>query len=266
MAADTPKTREIPIVTFDTAGRGPKVKPVRDLLPGEIPGVTSRLLSLGSKGKHKEAGTNDKDRVFLFLRGSGTFRADGKSHAVEGETIARLPVGTAWEIGASAGASLDVLILDKTLSEEDRGELKKYPQHNAGPYIKKFSECETYGESIKSAKTTSRTLLPENIVPRMAIGTVQTIGPDKVGAHAHPMLEQLFLGLPGNEIIVHADAAQVKLPENAMLHIPVGASHWAEVAEGKKMHYIWMDFFSTREGQLWLKTHKPNAPASKPTP
>jgi hypothetical protein len=29
------------------------------------------------------------------------------------------------------------------------------------------------------------------------------------------------------------------------------------VEENKKMYYMWMDFFLTREGQEWLKTHKP---------
>jgi quercetin dioxygenase-like cupin family protein len=107
--------------------------------------------------------------------------------------------------------------------------------------VRKFAECPTYGEAIKSAKTTSRTLLPKDVVPRMSIGTVETIGPDKVAPHAHPMLEQFFLGLEGNDIVVHADGAQTALGANTLLHIPLGSSHGAEVAEGKKLHYVWMD-------------------------
>jgi hypothetical protein len=40
-------------------------------------------------------------------------------------------------------------------------------------------------------------------------------------------------------------------------HIPLGSTHWATVSEDKKMYYMWMDFFLTKEGQEWLKTHKP---------
>jgi hypothetical protein len=36
--------------------------------------------------------------------------------------------------------------------------------------------------------------------------------------------------------------------------------HGSEVSQGKKLHYIWMDFFATREGQEWLKNHKPETP------
>jgi quercetin dioxygenase-like cupin family protein len=127
----------------------------------------------------------------------------------------------------------------------------------AAPLVKKFRECTPYREAIKSAKTVSRTLLPENYVPRMAMGTVETTGPDEVGAHRHPMLEQLFLGLRGNDITVTADDERANLKEFAILHIPLGSNHGAKVEAGKKLHYIWMDFFMAKEGQEWLKMHKP---------
>lgn len=62
------------------------------------------------------------------------------------------------------------------------------------------------------------------------LGTVEAPGPDEVGAHKYPMLEQLFLGLAGNDITVHADDKSVGLKEYSILHIPTGSSHWAEVA------------------------------------
>jgi hypothetical protein len=62
--------------------------------------------------------------------------------------------------------------------------------------------------------------------------------------------------LAENNIIVHADEAQAAFPEFAVLHIPLGSSHWVEVTKGHRMRYMWMDFFLTTEGQEWLKTHK----------
>jgi quercetin dioxygenase-like cupin family protein len=161
------------------------------------------------------------------------------------------------EVGA--GERLQALRVRHAVSAADRAELKKFAANNAGPHVMKFSECPKYGEAIKSAKTVSRTLLPENYVMRVAMGTVETAGPDEVGAHKHPMLEQLFLGLAGNEITVIADGVRARLGPLSMLHIPSGSNHGAEVAAGKKMHYIWMDFFATKEGQEWLKMHKPVA-------
>jgi quercetin dioxygenase-like cupin family protein len=126
--------------------------------------------------------------------------------------------------------------------------------------VKKFGECEAYHEAIKSAKTVSRTLLPKNIVPRMAIGTVETTGPDTVKRHRHPMLEQYFLGLENNNITVLSDSASTVLKENELFHIPSGSDHGAEVAEGNKLYYVWMDFFQDTKGMEWLKMHKPITP------
>ena len=87
------------------------------------------------------------------------------------------------------------------------------------------------------------------------MGTVQTKGPDSVGAHKHPMLEQLFLGLAGNNCTVYADDAKVDLPEHAVLHIPLGSSHSVSVEQDETLYYVWMDFFLDKKGEEWLETH-----------
>jgi len=66
----------------------------------------------------------------------------------------------------------------------------------------------------------------------------------------------LFLGLGGNKIEVIADEASTKLNEFEILHIPIGSNHSATVKENEMMYYIWMDFFLTKKGEDWLKTHK----------
>jgi len=87
------------------------------------------------------------------------------------------------------------------------------------------------------------------------MGTVQTKGPDEVGAHEHPMLEQLFFGLSGNNCTVYADDAQTAFPEYSVLHIPLGSRHSVSVEEGETLNYIWMDFFLDSKGEEWLDTH-----------
>src|SRR5258708_14713071 len=174
-----------------------------------------------------------KDVVWLFIGGKGIIRSGGHDYEIKEETIARAPVGWPWEIEASQGQSLVALRIRKTLTPEDRAELLKYPENNTAPWVKAFSACTPYSEAIKSAKTVSRTLLPENVVPRMAAGTVETTGPDQVGRHSHPMLEQLFIGLQGNDSTVSADNVTAKFPEYSILHIPLGSMHGTQVAAGR---------------------------------
>ena len=96
-------------------------------------------------------------------------------------------------------------------------------------------------------------ILPENIVPRLCIGSVETSGPDEVGAHTHPMLEQLFYGLKMNNCIVRADGIEAAFKENTLLHIPLGSRHGVVVEEGKILNYIWMDLFRSQEDMGYIR-------------
>ena len=256
-----------PVVRLDlgvAARSTAKVAMISDLLPGEIPGIRSTALSLPPGVAHREPASAEEDRVFLVLAGNGEFMAGGKAHPVMRETIAHFPVDWGVDMKASDAEGLDILVLRLTLTPMDREDLAANADLSRAVYIKTFKECEPYREKIKSAKTVSRTLLPKNIVPRMAIGTVETTGPDKVAPHRHPMLEQYFLGLVNNDIIVICDGKRTPLKENELFRIPSGSNHGARVDKGRKLYYVWMDFFQDRRGLEWLNEHQPIPPAKKP--
>ena len=260
-AAITPAVRlHLGIVPHNAA----KTALIQDVLPGEIPGIRSITLSLAPGVTHRVPASFEEDRVFLVLAGNGEITANGKGHPVAQETIAHFPVGWSVEVKTSGARGLDILVLRLTLTPADREDLAAHTDLNTVAYVRTFKECEPYGEAIKSAKTVSRTLLPKNIVPRMAIGTVETTGPDKVAPHRHPMLEQYFLGLKDNDITVVSDDTRTLLKANDLFHIPSGSNHGAEVADGRRLYYVWMDFFQDRQGLEWLNEHKPLAPAKKP--
>ncbi|MEI6077747.1 MAG: hypothetical protein WCS94_19350 [Verrucomicrobiota bacterium] len=237
-----------------------------EVLSGEIKDVILHLVSIHGAGRHIDPSDRDHEIIWLFLKGRGTIRTQDATVEVDGKTIARAPLGWAWQFEVPPGEILHGLRIRTKLSADDRLELNKFPQNNSASLVKKFSDCPAYREAIKSPKTTSRTLLAENFVPRVALGTVETTGPDAVAAHRHPMLEQLFLGLQDNDITVTADATTARLTSFDILHIPLGSNHGAQVAEGRKLHYIWMDFFMTKGGQEWLKMHKPVVEEKKTSP
>lgn len=229
-------------------------------MTGEILGVDVEHIAVGGDASHVESAVADRAVVWLVVDGRGTLTAKDQRFEVDGETIARAPQGWDWRIQAAPGSTLHLLRIRQQLTPDDLQELSRHSEFQQAPHVKRFQDCEPYSEAIKSPKTISRTLLPEHYVPRMAMGTVETTGPDAVGEHKHPMLEQFFFGLRGNDITVTADGENANLKQFALLHIPLGSMHGAQVADGKKMHYIWMDFFFNKEGQEWLQMHKPLEP------
>ena len=237
---------------------------IEEVMAKEVPGVVTEYVAIAGPARYVESPSRSEERVWLALDGRAAFVHKARTFAVTEECIARAPLGETWTIDVPAGSTLRCIRFRKELSEEDRLEYAKFPAHHVQPYFRRFLECVPYREAIKSPKTTSRTLLPQDIVPRMALGTVETTGPDEVGRHKHPMLEQFFVSLRGNRCTVSADAEQIVLPELAILHIPLGSMHGAKVAAGDKLYYIWVDCFTTKEGQEWLKTHKPITEAPAP--
>jgi hypothetical protein len=235
-----------------------------ELLPGEI--AETKIEHIACVGPIKKTVSLSEKNInmFLFIKGNGTLHSDTLSFQIVPESIG-IPLNfKKIDIEVPVGETLHYIAFTKKITKEDYEDYDSYTEENKPDiFFTKFSDCAPYTEKIKSPKTVSRTVLPQDIIPRVALGTVETTGPDRVGAHEHPMLDQLFLGLTDNDVVVHADDESAKFGAYSLLHIPIGSSHSVTVEDGKKMYYLWMDFFIDREGQKWLKTHKPTSTEKK---
>ncbi|MFI3266673.1 MAG: hypothetical protein R3Y15_05910 [Rikenellaceae bacterium] len=230
---------------------------IEELMPNEV--IDTKITHIAFVGPATKTlnFSNDSTNMLIFMKGNGTLKADTTLYELVPESIAIPITYSSVEIDVPAGETLHFVQFTKKITEDDRISIADFPEENRYDlYYTKFIDCEPYVEPIKSPNTVSRTVLPGDIIPRIALGTVGAPGPDEVGAHVHPMLDQLFLGLEDNHITVHADGASAVLPEFALLHIPLGSNHGVTVDANNEMYYLWMDFFMEREGQEWLKTHQ----------
>ena len=229
----------------------------KTLMINEIDGISVTQISLASGEIRKETQEDGYRNIYLFIKGNGNVVVNNEKFDISSETVLVQNTIKNMDIHAEKNDTLHFLKISSKLTQQDKLDLKEFPTENTQEiYFKKFTDCEAYTEPIKSPNTISRTIFPNKYIPRMAMGTVQAQGPDKVAPHEHAMLEQLFFGLKDNDIVVFADNAQIKLPAYSLLHIPLGSSHSVKVDEGKEMYYIWMDFFLDKKGEEWLKTHK----------
>jgi len=222
---------------------------VVSVLPDEVKGLVTSFVALPENQAYQAEIKEDTGLVYLFTGGMGRVeQGDNSWEITEIALFVPLPGGP-FKITA-ANQRLDVLELAVAFSAEDR-ELYQENKHKIQSF-QTYSSCGTYKERIKSARTISRTLLPEYTFPRLCIGSVETTGPDQVAAHQHPMLEQLFYGLKDNCCTVRADQQAVAFTERQLIHIPLGSNHGVEVSAGKKLHYIWIDLFKHQKGMEWI--------------
>ncbi len=209
----------------------------RRLLPGAIRGVETHYYVQGGGGRHSPSRAAGRAQVFLFVGGAGKIHVHDRSWSFS-EMAAFFAPGNAPLLIQAGSDPLEYLEILIAL----HGDEVARTQSGAELFVL-YSQCEAYSETIKSPKTISRTIVPPDIIPRFCMGSVEALGPDQVAPHSHPMLEQLFLGLPGNACVVTADEAETAFGERALLHIPLGSRHGVRVGEGCTMHYVWMDFF-----------------------
>ena len=220
------------------------------ILPGEIIGIKTFYAELRGGIANKYLPEEDEQRILLFTDGTGSILQDGANFAID-ELSLFVPDNHREFIISSGKKNLSYLEIKLHLAAEDLLWLDE--REDKFPYFVRYAECRQYVDDTKSGETVSRIILHEDIVPRLCIGSVQTSGPDEVGAHTHPMLEQLFFGLAGNDVLVMADSAEVRFLEKDLLHIPLGSSHGAKVEAGKELHYVWIDIFHSLEDLDYIK-------------
>lgn len=251
------KCHEIPIAILDTEISENTHHHSKSILENEVSGVHVEHIAIRGKQTTLEYSQPGVRTIYLFIKGSGKVVAQNTHYEITPESIFLPNAVEEFSIKSSNDKNLHYLKISCELSDQDQINLTELPNENTQRvYYAKFSDCQSYTEAIKSPNTVSRTILSNEYIPRIAMGTVQTKGPDKVAAHKHPMLEQLFFGLSGNNCIVYADEAQAEFPPLSLLHIPLGSNHSVAVEADKIMHYIWMDFFLDKKGEQWLETHK----------
>ena len=221
----------------------------RDVLAGEIEGLRTRFYAVPPGSTVRTGASEREGRVYIFVSGRGALDGGDGSREID-EIVSFTPRhNTPFDVSAT-GDGLRFLELVIDLSDTDLAELADNAE--AFPMFLPYSACKTYREAIKSEKTVNRTLLAEHTFPRLCMGSVETTGDDCVGAHEHPMLEQLFYGLKDNDCVVSADDAEHEFRAGHLLHIPLGSSHGVEVRAPNKLHYVWIDLFRDREGMNWI--------------
>lgn len=222
----------------------------KSILPHEIEGVDFFYVGVDKESPFQFTQKKNHISIFLLIHGKGRIRQGDQIFNIN--EVALLVPSAMEEIVISATKSnLGILEIALELPIVYQDYMEK--QHNKFPYFLSYSQSKQYKESIKSEKTINRMLLPENIIPRFCMGSVETKGPDEVGLHAHPMLEQFFFGLEDNHCIVKADDSDTLFKENILLHIPLGSEHGVKVEQGKMLNYIWMDFFYTESDMDYIQ-------------
>jgi hypothetical protein len=224
----------------------------KDLLPNEIPGAIPVLHVLEKGDAFIFPATAELLRVLLLVNGKASFSSGEKTIAYSEKAVYVDAPQRAVTVSALENTS--VLEIQWDLTDAEAAALKKGDL----PFTQTFEVSLKYRDPFKSEKTVSRAIVPHRILPRFAMGSVETHGTDLIGQHAHPLLDQFFFSFPENDCILLIDSFQHPMKGNTVLHIPLGSNHGVFVGEKQCASYLWIDFIPDESGLAYLDgAHRP---------
>lgn len=176
--------------------------------------------------------------ILVLVQGSVVFHTMGKQFPWA-ERVTFVPALDA-ECVVEAKTDAQLLEIRWDMIESDYALIDEYKTEF--PYQLSYENSIQYRDRNKSDKTISRIMLEQRHIPRFAMGSVESYGPDFVKSHDHPMLDQFFVSFPENDMFLLIDYEPYRMQGNEITHIPLGANHGVDVTEKKHLHYMWIDF------------------------
>ncbi len=225
----------------------------RALLPDVIPGASPLLHVLSKGDKFIFPATAKVLRILLLLTGKAAFSADADGESIVYVEKAVYVHAPQQVVSVSALENATILEVQWQLTAEEAAGMGTANL----PFTRTFASASKYRDPFKSGKTISREIVPHRILPRFAMGSVETHGTDLIGQHAHPLLDQFFFSFPENDCILLIDSQQHPMAGNTFLHIPLGSNHGVFVGEDQCASYLWIDFIPDERGLAYLdEVHK----------
>lgn len=222
------------------------------ILPGEIPGVDPSFLWVAAGARAELGSTARRQHICFVIEGTGRVSTGPLVRELIAKDLIAPQPGQECAFVAAADSMLLVIAMELRPGESEAVKPGVYP------FFSRYAECEKYRDYFKTPKTVSRTLVPPFSLPRFAMGSVETTGPDRIEPHAHPMLDQHFFSFADNRCTLLVDGARHAFGGNCLLHVPLGSEHGIEAAPGDVVNYLWMDFFGRAEDMTYLvDVHKP---------
>lgn len=214
-----------------------------ELCKGEIPGARPVHHTIPAGQTLKFAGNCGYYHILILIQGKASFTTAGRTDVYD----TRLTYVPASDADLTIVAETDVQILEIQwdIFPEDSEMLAEY--RTEFPVRVPYQDSIQYVDRNKSPKTISRMMIPQRVIPRFSLGSVESYGYDLVKPHSHPMLDQFFFSFPENDMDVLIDGEHIPMGGNMILHIPLGADHGVEVTGDRHMHYMWIDFMPDNE-------------------
>ena len=200
------------------------------------------LLKAGATKQFDVYSREDKMQIFAFIGGNGMVRSDKKIFVIDEKSVF-IPDFDKETVSVTAGdEDLEFIHIVGPMNDTDRRQMENCQY--VLPRFVKFSQVIQYTERFtqeSGAKVKQHSVIAGRHLGRYTMGWVIGKGPDFVGQHTHPTLEQWYFMLDGADFTYDAGDTSIDVKAGDVSFTPHGTSHGSTCKEDGFIHYIWFE-------------------------
>ncbi len=216
-----------------------------DILPGTCPGITIKKcrLSPGCSVLPRVYSRQDKMQIFFFTRpGGGMLRAGNRFFALKEQGVF-VPAFDRDPLTITAGhEALEYLHIIGPMTDIDRRQMDRCSF--VLPKMTFLSDSIEYTERFtqeSGSHVVSHSILAGRHLGRYTMGWNIGAGPDFIGQHTHPTLEQWYFMLDDSDFIYRAGNQNIHVEAGDISFTPHGTSHGSECDSNGYINYVWFE-------------------------
>lgn len=185
---------------------------------------------------------NEKLQIFFFKQGAGYLTTQTQCWQIDRQCIF-VPDFAAQAVTITAGEEdLCFYHITARLNDYDRATMDNFCIKL--PRFRTYDDCVEYTEGFTGdagSNIRSHLLIEGRACGRWSMGWNDGVGPNFIGQHIHPFLEQWYIVLPDGSFTYLADGQEVPLGPGDMSYTHENTYHGSSSQPGQKINYIWLE-------------------------
>lgn len=215
-----------------------------EILSDTCPGIRICKCCLKSGNTIEIETYAEKDRMQLlfFTSRSGIIRSDKKIYSIDDQAVFIPDFDREKVVVTAAEKDLCFIRITGPMTEIDHRQMENCQY--ILPRFVRLKESIEYTERFtqeSGSKVVSHSIIAGRHLGRYTMGWNIGAGPDFIGQHTHPTLEQWYFMIDGSSFTYVAGGNKIPVNEGDVSFTPHGTSHGSECGENGFINYVWFE-------------------------
>ncbi len=215
-----------------------------EILAGTCPGIKicKCKLQAGKEKKLEVFGEDEKMQLLFFTTKSGVLKSGNTIYEIDDQAVF-IPDFDRQDVVLIAGdEEVQFIRITGPMTEVDHRQMKNCQY--VLPRFVRLRESIEYTERFtqeSGSKVVSHSIIAGRHLGRYTMGWNIGAGPDFIGQHTHPTLEQWYFMIDGSQFNYLAGGNVIPVEEGDISFTPHGTSHGSECTEDGYINYVWFE-------------------------